>query len=447
MEQFITYLKESGFVFQGSRIYGGMANSWDFGPLGIELKNNIKSLWWKRFVQQDKNIEGLDSSIILAPKVWEASGHLSNFSDLLIDCKECKSRYRADMLVESKTNENVERWDFGKLEKFIKEKEINCLNCKKLNYTQIRNFNLMFETDMSIIGEDQKAYLRPETAQGIFINFAAVAKSANKKLPFGIGQIGKAFRNEITPGNFIFRTKEFEQMELEFFFNNEIDKNDWFDFYVNKVEEFLLEVGVDKNLITKREHDTNELSHYSKATTDFEFKFPFGQKELCGIAHRNQFDINSHNQFAQEKQMIRDGEENIEVIPSVIEPSFGVERLMLAILLSSFQKIDDRDVLKIEPKLAPIKVAILPLIKKVHSQKANEVYEVFAQKFNTKLSENGSIGKRYKKQDKIGTPFCITIDDQSLESNIVTIRNRDDSSQETLSIKDAIDKIQKVVLI
>ena len=447
MEKLITYLKENGFVFQSSKIYGGLANSWDFGPLGVEIKNNIKQLWWKRFVQQDINVEGLDSAIILSPKVWEGSGHLTNFSDPLIDCRECKTRYRADKLIEDATKTNVEGWDFDKIMSFMQENNINCPKCNKFNYTNIRNFNLMFETNMSITGDESKAYLRPETAQGIFLNFSHIAKATNQKLPFGIGQIGKSFRNEITPGNFIFRTKEFEQMELEFFYNEAIDKTDWFNEYIKKTDDFLNEVGVDLELLSKRKHSDDELAHYSNATVDYEFSFPFGTKELCGIAHRGQYDIAAHNKLAEEKQFIRDGQDNEEVIPSVIEPSIGVERLMLAILFSSYENVENKEILKISPKIAPIKVAVLPLMKKIHAPKAKAIYNHFAQEFNTKFVENGNIGKRYKKQDKIGTPFCITIDDETLENNTVTIRYRDSGKQERLTIKTAIENIKEAVFI
>ena len=447
MEKLITYLKENGFVFQSSKIYGGLANSWDFGPLGVEIKNNIKQLWWKRFVQQDINVEGLDSAIILSPKVWEGSGHITNFSDPLIDCKECKTRYRADKLIEDATKNNVEGWDFDKILNFMQENNINCPKCNKFNYTSIRSFNLMFETNMSITGGESKAYLRPETAQGIFLNFSHIAKAMNQKLPFGIGQIGKSFRNEITPGNFIFRTKEFEQMELEFFYNEMVDKTNWFNKYIEKTDEFLKEVGIDFERLSKRKHSDNELAHYSNATVDYEFKFPFGNKELCGVAHRGQYDIAAHNKLAEEKQLIRDGEENLEVIPSVVEPSIGVERLMLAILLSSYENVNNKETLKISPKIAPIKATILPLIKKIHSSKAKEIYNHFAKEFNTKFVENGNIGKRYKKQDKIGTPFCITIDDESLENNTITIRYRDSAKQERTTIKKAIEKIKEAVFV
>ncbi len=445
MEKLIVFLKENGFVYQGSKIYGGMANSWDFGPLGVEMKRNIKNFWWKEFVQKDANIEGLDSSIILAPKVWKASGHLDNFSDPLVDCKKCKTRHRADKIIEDKTGELVEGWEFSKIEEYMKENKINCPKCGEFNYTDIRNFNLMFKLDMSITGVDDNAYLRPETAQGIFINFSNIAKSSNQRLPFGIGQIGKSFRNEITPGNFIFRTKEFEQMELEFFFDAKNDKTDWFKYYVSKTKDFLFSVGIDPQLVEKRAHGEDELSHYSSKTYDFEFKFPFGTKELCGIAHRGTFDIEAHNKFAEEKQSIRSIETNQEIIPSVIEPSIGVERLMLATLISSYKNDGEREMLKLKPAIAPIKVAILPLIKKLHSEKAKEIYITFADKFNTKFVETGTIGKRYKKQDKIGTPFCITIDDQTLENNIVTIRYRDNTTQETLRIDEALEKIQKAI--
>jgi glycyl-tRNA synthetase len=448
MEELVNLCKQYGIIFQGSEIYGGLANTWDFGPVGAELKNNIKKAWKQKFIQEDANNVGLDSAILMNPKVWEASGHISTFSDPLIDCKNCKTRYRADKLVEDDGIEDAGGMSNEDLIKYINEHNIVCPKCGKLDYTDIRQFNLMFKTFQGVT-EDSKStiYLRPETAQGIFADYQNIQRSMRLKLPFGVGQVGKSFRNEITPGNFIFRVREFEQMELEFFCKPGTEL-DWFKYYKEYCKNFLLLLGVKEENLRLRDHSKEELSFYSNATTDIEYKFPFGWGELWGIASRTNYDLSQHQKTSGVSMEYLDPETNEKYIPYVIEPSVGVERLVLMILCNSYEKEllengDTREVMKFHPFLAPYKVAVLPLVKKYHKEKASEVYKAFAKNFMTTYDETGSIGKRYRRQDVIGTPFCITVDEDTIENETVTIRNRDTMEQITLKVDDAIKYVEE----
>ena len=443
MEDLVNYTKQYGFIFQGSEIYGGLANSWDYGPLGKELKENVKRAWWKKFIQENPYNYGLDAAIIMNPQTWVASGHVASFADPLIDCKKCKSRHRADKLVEEFTNgkETGDGWENERLENFIKDNHITCPKCGACDFTPIRKFNLLFETHMGVTEDTKnKVYLRGETAQGIFTNFLNVQRSMRCKLPFGIGQIGKSFRNEITPGNFIFRTREFEQMELEFFCKPDTDL-EWFGYYKNYCLDFLKDLGIKKENLRYRDHAKEELSFYSKATTDIEYLFPMGWGELWGIADRTDYDLTTHMNHSKTDLRYIDSETNERYIPYVIEPSVGLDRLILALLTDAYTKeeldnSDEREVLKIHPYLAPYKVTILPLVKKYHSDKAMELYANLCKDFNVSYDESGSIGKRYRRSDAIGTPFAITIDDDTLEYNTVTVRDRDTMQQEKINIKD-----------
>lgn len=443
MEDLVNYTKQYGFIFQGSEIYGGLANSWDYGPLGKELKENVKRAWWKKFIQENPYNYGLDAAIIMNPQTWVASGHVASFADPLIDCKKCKSRHRADKLVEEFTNgkETGDGWENERLENFIKDNHITCPKCGACDFTPIRKFNLLFETHMGVTEDTKnKVYLRGETAQGIFTNFLNVQRSMRCKLPFGIGQIGKSFRNEITPGNFIFRTREFEQMELEFFCKPDTDL-EWFGYYKNYCLDFLKDLGIKKENLRYRDHAKEELSFYSKATTDIEYLFPMGWGELWGIADRTDYDLTTHMNHSKTDLRYIDSETNERYIPYVIEPSVGLDRLILALLTDAYTKEeldnnDEREVLKIHPYLAPYKVTILPLVKKYHSDKAMELYANLCKDFNVSYDESGSIGKRYRRSDAIGTPFAITIDDDTLEYNTVTVRDRDTMQQEKINIKD-----------
>ena len=448
MEELVNLCKQYGIIFQGSEIYGGLANTWDFGPVGAELKNNIKKAWKQKFIQEDVNNVGLDSAILMNPKVWEASGHISTFSDPLIDCKNCKTRYRADKLVEDDGIEDAGGMSNEDLIKYINEHNIVCPKCGKLDYTDIRQFNLMFKTFQGVT-EDSKStiYLRPETAQGIFADYQNIQRSMRLKLPFGVGQVGKSFRNEITPGNFIFRVREFEQMELEFFCKPGTEL-DWFKYYKEYCKNFLLLLGVKEENLRLRDHSKEELSFYSNATTDIEYKFPFGWGELWGIASRTNYDLSQHQKTSGVSMEYLDPETNEKYIPYVIEPSVGVERLVLMILCNSYEKEllengDTREVMKFHPFLAPYKVAVLPLVKKYHKEKASEVYKAFAKNFMTTYDETGSIGKRYRRQDVIGTPFCITVDEETITNETVTIRNRDTMEQITLKVDDAIKYVEE----
>lgn len=442
-DEIVNHLKNYGFVFPNSEIYNGLANGWDYGPLGVLLKQNIKNKWWKEFVSKSNDIYGLDSSIILNTSVWNASGHLSNFSDPLVDCKSCKKRYRADKLIEEQLNINVNENDPSEILKSYLEK-INCPNCKVKNWTDIRNFNLMFKTFQGTVEDKQnELYLRPETAQGIFINFKNIQRTMRAKLPFGVAQIGKSFRNEITPGNFIFRTREFEQMEIEYFFNSHKDQN-YFDKFSNKIKEFLHNVCLFSNDNIKLiEHSKEQLSHYSKRTVDFQYNFPHGFAELWGIANRGDYDLSQHMNYSKKDLSYLDEETNNKLIPHVIEPSVGVERLFYALVCEHYdveqlENNEAREILRFPFWLSPYKIAILPLNNKL-KDKANEIYlSLLETGINITYDSSGSIGKRYRRQDAIGTYFCVTIDFDTLEDNCVTIRNRDTMQQERIQIKKII---------
>ena len=452
MDTIVNYCKQYGFIFQGSEIYGGLSNTWDYGPLGRELKNNIKNAWWQRFIRENLYNYGLDSAILMNPEVWVASGHVASFADPLIDCKKCKSRERADKLIEDFTNgrETGDGWDNEKLENFIKAENIPCPKCGGTDFTPIRKFNLLFETHQGVTEDAKsKVYLRGETAQGIFVNFLNVARSMRTKIPFGIGQIGKSFRNEITPGNFIFRTREFEQMELEFFCKPNTDL-EWFGYWKNYCLDFLKDLGLKKENLRYRDHAKEELSFYSKATTDIEFLFPMGWGELWGIADRTDYDLGVHMEHSKTDLRYLDPETNEKYLPYVIEPSVGVDRLFLAILTNAYQKEilengEEREILKIHPYLAPIKVTILPLIKKIHAEKAQSIFANLSRYFECSYDESGSIGKRYRRSDAIGTPFCITIDDETLNNGTVTIRDRDAMEQTTIKIEEIKNYIENKI--
>ena len=443
MEKIVNLCKARGYIYPGSEIYGGLANTWDYGPLGVEFKNNVKTAWRKKFIQENKMNVGLDAAILMNPQTWVASGHVGGFSDPLIDCKECKSRHRADKLIEEWATKNgkdviADGWSDEQTVKYINDNNIVCPVCGKLNYTSIRKFNLMFKTFQGVT-EDAKAeiYLRPETAQGIFVNFKNVLRTTRKKLPMGIAQIGKAFRNEITPGNFTFRTREFEQMELEFFCKPGTDL-EWHSYWKEYCKNWLLTLGMKEENIRLRDHEKEELSHYSNATTDIEFAFPFGWGELWGIADRTDFDLKKHMEFSKEDMNYLDTETNEKYVPYCIEPSLGADRVALAFLCNAYEEEeiaegDTRIVLHLHPALAPYKVAILPLSKKL-SDKANDVYDMLSKKFICDYDETGSIGKRYRREDEIGTPYCVTIDFDTLEDNTVTIRDRDTMEQIRLPI-------------
>ena len=449
MEKIVALCKGRGFVYPGSEIYGGLANSWDYGPLGVEFKNNVKRAWWKKFIQESPYNVGLDAAILMNPKVWVASGHVGGFSDPLMDCKDCKARFRADKLIEDATGEIADGWSDEKMIEFINEKNIPCPECGKHNFTDIRKFNLMFKTFQGVTEDSSsEIYLRPETAQGIFVNFKSVQRTSRKKLPFGIGQIGKSFRNEITPGNFIFRIREFEQMELEFFCKPGTDL-EWFKYWKDYCENFLLSIGIKKENMRLRDHDPEELSHYSNATTDIEYLFPFGWGELWGIADRTDFDLKKHSEFSGEKMEYTDPESGEKYIPYCIEPSLGADRVALAFLVDAYdeevvdpEKNDTRVVMHFHPALAPIKAAVLPLSKKL-SEEAVKVYEKLASEFMCEYDESGSIGKRYRRQDEIGTPFCITYDFDSRDDDSVTVRHRDSMEQERVKIEDLTDYIRE----
>ena len=450
MEKLVNYCKQYGFIFQGSEIYGGLANTWDYGPLGVELKNNIKKAWIKKFIQEDINNVGLDSAILMNPKTWEASGHLSTFSDPLIDCKECKTRHRADKLVEDSGVSDAGKMCNEELINYIKEHNIKCPECGKSNFTDIRQFNLMFKTFQGVTEEAKSTiYLRPETAQGIFANFLNVQRSMRLKIPFGIGQVGKSFRNEITPGNFIFRVREFEQMELEFFCKPGTEL-EWFEHYKEYCKNFLISLGIKEENIRLRNHSKEELCFYSNATTDIEYKFPFGWGELWGIASRTDYDLTQHQKFSGVNMNYLDPETNEKYIPYVIEPSLGVERLVLTILCDAYteEKMEDgttREILKLHPYLATYKVTVLPLIKKYHSDKALEIYQKLQKKFMCSYDDAGNIGKRYHRSDIIGTPFVITVDDETINNDTVTLRDRDTTEQITLNVDEVEEYINKKV--
>ena len=451
MEKIVGFCKERGIIFPGSEIYGGLSNTWDFGPLGVEIKNNVKEEWHKAFVQKCKYNVGLDAAILMNPEVWKASGHLSNFSDPLMDCKECNTRHRADKLIEEYMFQNgidgvADGWSFDKMQKYIIDNNIVCPNCGKLNYTEIRKFNLMFKTFQGVTEDStSEIYLRPETAQGIPVNFKNTLRSTRRKLPMGIAQIGKAFRNEITPGNFIFRTREFEQMELEFFFDPE-DGKDWFEYWKKYCKDWLLDHNMTEENIRFRNHTKEELSHYSAGTADIEYLFPFGWGELWGVANRTNYDLTQHENSSKESMKVR-REDGTEFIPHVIEPSVGCDRVLLALLCDAYNEEelengDTRIVLKLDRRLAPYKVAVLPLSKKL-GEKADEVYAMVADKFMTTYDETASIGKRYRRQDEIGTPYCVTVDFDTLEDNMVTVRDRDTMEQDRIEISALCDYLDE----
>ena len=452
MDTIVNLCKARGYVYAGSEIYGGLANTWDYGPLGVELKNNIKNAWRKKFIQESKYNVGLDAAILMNPQVWVASGHVGGFSDPLIDCKECKTRHRADKLIEEWMHENhceqiVDGWSDEKMINYMKEHHIACPNCGKENFTGIRKFNLMFKTFQGVT-EDAKAeiYLRPETAQGIFVNFKNILRTTRRKLPMGVAQIGKAFRNEITPGNFTFRTREFEQMEVEFFCKPGTDL-EWHAYWKEFCKNFLLSLGMKQENMRLRDHEKEELSHYSKATTDIEFLFPFGWGELWGIADRTDFDLKQHIEHSKQDLTYLDEETKEKYIPYCIEPSLGCDRVALAFLCNAYTQEevgegDVRTVLKLHPYLAPFKAAVLPLSKKL-SPKAEEVHNMLSKKFMCDYDEAGSIGKRYRREDEIGTPYCITIDFDTETDNSVTIRDRDTMEQVRVKIPDLANWIEE----
>ncbi len=448
MDKIVALCKGRGFVYPGSEIYGGLANTWDYGPLGVLLKNNIKNAWLKKFVQECPYNVGLDSAILMNPQTWVASGHLGGFSDPLMDCRECKTRHRADQLIETQTDVNPTGWSNEQMSEFIETHDIKCPNCGKKNFTPIRQFNLMFKTFQGVT-EDSKAelYLRPETAQGIFVNFANIQRTTRKKVPFGVAQVGKSFRNEITPGNFIFRVREFEQMELEFFCKPGTDL-EWFQYWRGYCHDFLLSLGLKDEHLRLRDHSPEELCFYSKATTDFEFLFPFGWGELWGVADRTDYDLTQHIKTSGKSLEYFDPETNEKYVPYVIEPSLGVERLFLSIVCEAYDEEtigegDVRTVMHFHPALAPIKAAVLPLTKKLKDQ-ALEVYTMLSKYFSVDYDEAGQIGKRYRRQDEIGTPFCITYDFDTLEKDgCVTVRDRDTMEQERVKIDALVDYLNK----
>ena len=443
MDKVVALCKTRGFIFPGSEIYGGLANSWDYGPLGVEFKNNVKRAWWKKFVQESRYNVGLDSAIIMNPQAWVASGHVGGFSDPLMDCKGCKARHRADKLIEDYAfnnglSDNPAAWTFEEMATYIKEKGIVCPICGGNDFADIKKFNLMFKTFIGVTEDSTNTvYLRPETAQGIFVNFTATQRSTRKKLPFGVAQIGKSFRNEITPGNFVFRTREFEQMELEFFCKPGTDL-EWFAYWKDYCHKWLLNLGMREENLRLRDHDPDELCFYSKATTDFEFLFPFGWGELWGVADRTDYDLSQHQQFSGKDMTYFDPETNERYIPYVIEPSLGADRVALAFLVDAYDEEvlgegDTRVVLHLHPALAPYKAAVLPLSKKL-SDKALEVYDLLAKSFAVDFDETGSIGKRYRREDEIGTPFCITYDFETENDGCVTVRDRDTMEQVRIPI-------------
>ena len=453
MEKIVSLAKTRGFIFPGSEIYGGLANTWDYGPLGVELKNNVKNAWWKKFIQEHPLNVGIDSAILMNPKTWVASGHVGGFNDPLMDCKACKTRYRADQLIEEYMirkgkEQNIEAWTNEQMEVYIKENNINCPHCGKHDYTGIRQFNLMFKTHQGVTDDSStEIFLRPETAQGIFVNFKNIARTSRKKIPFGIGQIGKSFRNEITPGNFTFRTREFEQMELEFFCEPGEDMK-WYNYWKEYSMNWLLDLGMEKEKVRFRDHDEDELSHYSNATSDIEYQFPFGWGELWGIADRTDFDLKQHIEHSGVDLSYQDPTTNEKYVPYCIEPSLGADRVTLALLLNAYDEetLEDgssRTVLKFHPTLAPIKIGILPLTKKL-GEKSEEIFSLLSKKYNVEYDDRGSIGKRYRRFDEIGTPYCVTIDFDTLEDSSVTIRNRDTMTQERIEIAELTTFFDKI---
>ncbi len=453
MDKLVALCKNRGFIFSGSEIYGGLANSWDYGPLGVEFKNNVKKAWWRKFVQESPYNVGVDCAILMNPEVWVATGHVGGFSDPLMDCKECKARFRADKLVEDHMTASgaevavADGWTNEEYKEYIEKHNVVCPKCGKMNYTEIRKFNLMFKTFQGTT-EDSKSeiYLRPETAQGIFVNFKNVQRTSRKKVPFGIAQVGKSFRNEITPGNFIFRTREFEQMELEFFCKPGTDL-EWFEYWKEYCKKFLFDLGMTEEHLRFRDHDQEELSFYSNATCDIEFLFPFGWGELWGIADRTDYDLKRHMEHSGQDLSYLDPTTNEKYIPYCIEPSLGADRVALAFLCEAYEEEeleggDVRTVMHLHPALAPFKAAVLPLSKKL-SDKAQEVYAMLSKKFPVEYDEAGSIGKRYRREDEIGTPFCITVDFDTMEDNTVTVRDRDTMEQVRMPISELVAYIEE----
>lgn len=451
MDKLVALCKGRGYIFAGSEIYGGLANTWDYGPLGVELKNNVKRAWWKKFIQESPLNVGVDCAILMNSRVWEASGHIGGFSDPLMDCKGCHARHRADNLIEDYMakkgiNENIAGWSNEKMEQYIADNKIVCPVCGKSDFTGVRKFNLMFKTFQGVTEDTANTvYLRPETAQGIFVNFKNVQRSSRMKIPFGIGQVGKSFRNEITPGNFTFRTREFEQMELEFFCKPGTDL-EWFNYWKEFCKNWLLSLGIPEERLRLRDHDPEELAFYSRATTDFEYLFPFGWGELWGIADRTDYDLMQHVKYSGENMEYTDPITNEKYVPYCIEPSLGADRATLALLCNAYEEEeleggDVRVVMHLHPTLAPYKVAILPLQKKL-SDKADEVYAMLSKEFMVTYDETGSIGKRYRRQDEIGTPYCVTIDFDTIEDGTVTVRDRDTMAQERIAISDLVEYIR-----
>ncbi|MGM0844207.1 MAG: glycine--tRNA ligase [Bacillota bacterium] len=453
MEEIVNLAKHRGFVFPGSEIYGGLANTWDYGPLGVELKNNIKKAWWKKFIQESPYNVGLDASILMNPQTWVASGHVGNFNDPMIDCKNCKTRHRADKIIEDALEKTgvemiVDGLSFERMAEIIVEHEISCPDCGSRDFTEIRQFDLMFKTHQGVTeSSTNEIFLRPETAQGIFVNFKNVQRSMRKKVPFGIGQVGKSFRNEITPGNFIFRTREFEQMELEFFCKPGEDLQ-WHSYWREFCKNWLLNLGMKEDNMRLRDHEDDELSHYSNATTDIEYKFPFGWGELWGISDRTDFDLKRHMEHSNEDFHYMDPQTNEKYVPYCIEPSLGADRVTLAYLCDAYEEEElekeTRTVLRFHPALAPFKAAVLPLSKKL-SDDAFKVYEELSKDLMIDFDETASIGKRYRRQDEIGTPFCITFDFDSVEDGQVTVRDRDSMDQVRMPISDVKEFLQEKI--
>ncbi len=451
MDKLVALCKGRGFIFSGSEIYGGLANTWDYGPLGVELKNNVKKAWWKKFVQENPYNTGVDCAILMNPQVWVASGHVGSFSDPLMDCKACKARHRADNLIEDYMKkhgceENISGWDNKKMEDYVISHKIACPVCGKSEFTGVRQFNLMFKTFQGITEDSASTvYLRPETAQGIFVNFNNVARSTRMKVPFGIAQIGKSFRNEITPGNFTFRTREFEQMELEFFCKPGTDL-EWFEYWKNYCRDWLLGLGIKQERLKLRDHDPEELAFYSRATTDFEFLFPFGWGELWGVADRTDYDLNAHIKASGKSLDYTDPATGEKYVPYVIEPSLGADRVVLAFLCNAYEEEeidgDTRVVLKLHHALAPYKVAVLPLQKKALGEKSEEIYRMLSKRFSATYDESASIGKRYRRQDEIGTPYCVTIDFDTLDTDTVTVRERDSMAQVRIPIDSLVKYLE-----
>lgn len=442
MKDLVNYAKTYGFIYQGSEIYGGLANTWDYGILGARLKNNLKDMWRKFFIQLRDNAYEIDASILMHPKVWEASGHIKNFSDPLLDCKECKMRVRADKLIEEFDSTVIaDKMTDNEMEKFIKDNKIPCPNCGASDFTSIREFNLMFETTRGVTKDSKSTiYLRPENAQGEYVNFLNVLRTARTKLPFSIGQIGKAFRNEITPGNFTFRTIEFEQMEYQTFCKKDTDEKQY-EFFKDYGMKFMEYIGLDREKLRYKDHE--KLAHYAKNACDIEYLFPFGWGEINGTHNRTDFDLKNHQELSKVSMEYLDEETGEKYIPYIVESTYGVDRILLALLFDAYNEEEDRVVLKLNEKIAPIKASVLPLMKKYHGDKAEEIYNIFKQHFMTSIEDSGSIGKRYKRNDAIGIPYSITIDDETLKNNTVTVRFRDDASQKTMTIEEVVKYIEE----